>query len=95
MATSIGQLSGPKLTQASVPEVLTGHGCFGGYLCRIAGREPDARCHHCDDCLDETAQHTLEVCLAWASQRRALRDVIGDDLSLPAVVKAMAGRETS
>ena len=25
-----------------------GHGCFGRYLCRVAGREPDASCHHCD-----------------------------------------------
>ncbi|XP_012276844.1 uncharacterized protein LOC105697777 [Orussus abietinus] len=39
-------------------QVLTGHGCFGEYLCRI-GREATARCHHCDAERD-TAQHTLE-----------------------------------
>jgi len=29
-----------------VTQVLTGHGCFGSYLCRI-GRERTMRCHHC------------------------------------------------
>ncbi|PZC86876.1 hypothetical protein B5X24_HaOG201735 [Helicoverpa armigera] len=27
-------------------QVLTGHGCFGKFLCRI-GREPTPECHHC------------------------------------------------
>ncbi|XP_060809911.1 uncharacterized protein LOC132904006 [Amyelois transitella] len=45
-------------------QMLSGHGCFGGYLCLI-GREPSAICHHCDGCADEDAQHTLEVCPAW------------------------------
>ncbi|KAG5324763.1 PO14 protein, partial [Pseudoatta argentina] len=44
-------------------QVLTRHGCFGEYLCRI-GKEPNARCHHCDGDWD-TAQHTLEACPAW------------------------------
>jgi hypothetical protein len=37
---------GPSLTYR-VTLVLTGHGCFGEYLCRIR-REATARCHHCD-----------------------------------------------
>ncbi|XP_011144287.2 uncharacterized protein LOC105186049 [Harpegnathos saltator] len=28
-------------------QVLTGHGCFGEYLCRI-GKERITHCHHCD-----------------------------------------------
>ncbi|XP_011152747.2 uncharacterized protein LOC105191210 [Harpegnathos saltator] len=28
-------------------QVLTGHGCFGEYLCRI-GKERTTQCHHCD-----------------------------------------------
>lgn len=44
-------------------QVLSGHGCFGDYLCRI-GRECTARCHHCGRNWD-SAQHTLEHCPAW------------------------------
>ncbi|XP_011866854.1 PREDICTED: uncharacterized protein LOC105561462 [Vollenhovia emeryi] len=72
-------------------QVLTGYGCFGEYLCRI-GREPNPACHHCEEDLD-TAQHTLDSCPAWDDQRRVLRDRIGADLSLPAVVGAIVERE--
>ncbi|KAG5315042.1 SETMR methyltransferase, partial [Pseudoatta argentina] len=51
-------------------QMLTGHGCFGEYLCRI-GKEPTASCHHCDGDRD-TAQHTLE---AWAGERGVLVQV--------------------
>ncbi|KAJ8731739.1 hypothetical protein PYW08_014469 [Mythimna loreyi] len=68
-------------------QVLTGHGCFGEYLKKI-GREATANCHHCEDDLD-SAQHTLEECPAWASERQVLVAKIGRDLSLPAVVTAM------
>ncbi|XP_077262576.1 uncharacterized protein LOC143897647 [Temnothorax americanus] len=44
-------------------QVLTGHGCFGEYLCCI-GKEITTRCHHCDE-ERNTAQHTLEDCPAW------------------------------
>ncbi|XP_060810131.1 uncharacterized protein LOC132904229 [Amyelois transitella] len=75
-------------------QMLSGHGCFGGYLCLI-GREPSAICHHCDGCADEDAQHTLEVCPAWDQDRAELRAVVGDDLSLPAVVRQMVDSERS
>jgi hypothetical protein len=75
-------------------QVLSGHGCFGEYLYRIAGREPTAMCHHCGGDQD-TAQHTLEVCPAWATQRRVLVEIVGRDLSLPAVVREMVGSERS
>ncbi|GAB1867754.1 Reverse transcriptase [Camponotus japonicus] len=68
-------------------QVVTGHGCFGHYLCRI-GREPTPRCHHCEEDRD-TAQHTLEACPAWEVQHRALVAVMSEDLSLAAVVEAM------
>ncbi|XP_045458122.1 uncharacterized protein LOC123668435 [Melitaea cinxia] len=74
-------------------QVLSGHGCFGGYLCRVAGREPSPRCHHCQDCDDESAQHVLEECSAWTEEREELRSVVGPDLSLPAVISAMTGSE--
>ncbi|CAH2266600.1 jg19809 [Pararge aegeria aegeria] len=75
-------------------QILTGHGCFGKYLCRI-GREQSPGCHHCDDCLEDTAQHTLEVCPAWAGQRRALENTAAGDLSLPTIVQTILRSESA
>lgn len=75
-------------------QVLSGHGCFGKYLCHIAGREPTTMCHHCS-CDEDTAQHTLEICPAWASERRDLVAAVGGDLSLPALIKSMLESERS
>ncbi|CAB3235600.1 unnamed protein product [Arctia plantaginis] len=74
-------------------QVLSGHGCFGRYLHSVARRELSPACHHCD-CSEDSAQHTLAVCPAWATQRRALTAVIGADLSLPAVIRSMAGSDS-
>ncbi|CAH2104694.1 unnamed protein product [Euphydryas editha] len=71
-------------------QVLSGHGCFGKYLHVVARRETTPGCHHCD-CSEDSAQHTLESCPAWAEQRRDLAGVIGEDLSLSAVARAMVG----
>ncbi|XP_076391772.1 uncharacterized protein LOC143265176 [Megachile rotundata] len=65
-------------------QVLTGHGCFGEFLCRI-GKEATAACHHCGEASD-TAQHTLEVCPAFSALRRVLIQDVCYDLSLPALV---------
>ncbi|XP_014487716.1 PREDICTED: uncharacterized protein LOC106751350, partial [Dinoponera quadriceps] len=70
-------------------QVLTGHGCFGEYLCRI-GREASARCHHCGDERD-TARHTLVQCPAWGVERRALSAVVGSDVGLPAIMSGAVG----
>ncbi|KAJ0169508.1 hypothetical protein K1T71_015095 [Dendrolimus kikuchii] len=75
-------------------QVLSGHGCFGRYLCQIR-REQTAGCHHCSAGAEDTALHTLQECSAWDEQRRALGAIIGFDLSLPAVIAAMAGSSTS
>lgn len=69
-------------------QVLSGHGCFGKYLCRI-GREQFSLCHHCDGCSEDTAQHTLEFCPAWAEERRDLNTKVGQDLSLSNLIRAM------
>ncbi|XP_067208439.1 uncharacterized protein [Linepithema humile] len=68
-------------------QVLTGHGCFGDYLCRI-DREHTTGCHHCAAGRD-SAQHTLAECKAWTGECRTLTAVVGEDLSLPALVQAM------
>ncbi|XP_063366247.1 uncharacterized protein LOC134654701 [Cydia amplana] len=76
-----------------VTQVLSGHGCFGRYLCRL-GREPTPICHECG-AAEDTGQHTLAVCPAWTEQRATLVAVVGHDLSLPAVVKTMADSDRS
>ncbi|XP_025157235.1 uncharacterized protein LOC112589187 [Harpegnathos saltator] len=74
----------------TMAQVLTGHGCFGEYLCRI-GRERTTQCHHCDHDHD-SAQHTLQDCPAWSAERVVIRE-FGCDLSLPTVVGAIVGSE--
>lgn len=74
-------------------QVLTGHGCFGEYLCRIR-REDTTQCHHCQEGRD-SAQHTLAECQAWSVLRRDLCNEVGDDLSLPVLVQRMLGSERS
>lgn len=69
-------------------QVLSGHGCFGWYLHKIARREPSAVCHQCG-CPDDTADHTVMVCPTWDEPRSQLTAVIGRDLSLPTIVSAM------
>lgn len=69
-------------------QVLSGHGCFGKYLCQVARREINTRCHHCD-CSIDTAQHTFEECPAWAEKRMALANTVGRDLSLSTVLGLM------
>lgn len=74
-------------------QVITGKGCFGSHLCHI-GKESTAQCHHCTEPTN-IAQHTLEFCPAWANQRAVLMGEISGDLSLLAVVKEIAGRESA
>lgn len=73
-------------------QILSGHGCFGKYLHQIPRRECTPRCHHCNDQVD-TVQHTVEKCPAWTTERTELTQVIGEDLSLQAIVGAMVKEE--
>lgn len=74
-------------------QVLSGHGCFGNFLCRI-GREQSAACHQCGAATD-TAEHTLATCQEWEQPRQVLRAAIGPDLSLEAVANAMVSSTRS
>ncbi|RVE40790.1 hypothetical protein evm_014558 [Chilo suppressalis] len=77
--------------------VLTGHGCFGHYLYRVARREETPQCHHCG-APDDTAEHILLECLAWR-QRQQRCDLIaalgGGTLSLRSMVEAMLRSESA
>ncbi|XP_071576181.1 uncharacterized protein [Temnothorax nylanderi] len=70
-----------------VTQILTGYGCFGSYLRRI-GKAHSAQCSFCGTG-DDTAEHTLQACEAWEAERGDLVAVIGEDLSLPAMVGAI------
>jgi len=65
-------------------QLISGHGCFSEYLNRMGKLNVDT-CFHCGEG-PETAQHTLQHCKAWSEQRAALRETIGDDLTIRAVV---------
>lgn len=89
LAEWVGRAQGEVTFRAT--QILTGHGCFDEYLFRI-GRERTTDCHHCGHGRD-TAQYTLEECPAWNTLRRALKNVVGEDLSLPDLVSQMVGSE--
>ncbi|KAF9421627.1 hypothetical protein HW555_002560 [Spodoptera exigua] len=75
-------------------QVLTRHGSFGRFVLFRIQREETPGCRHCEDHLEDTVEHTVAVCPAWAEHRRILREVIGGgDLSRPALVEAMVRSE--
>nr|XP_012153215.1 PREDICTED: uncharacterized protein LOC105664214 [Megachile rotundata] len=72
-------------------QVLTGHGCFAQYLCRI-GRERSPGCHHCGVGPD-TVEHTVEECPAWAWPRHYLECEVGVNVSVNVLVERMLHSE--
>lgn len=74
-------------------QVLTGHGCFGEYLCRIQ-KEQTPRCHHCAHERD-TVTHTLMECPAWDAERRTLCNAVGNDLNLRNIISAILRHESA
>ena len=57
-------------------------------------KEETPGCHHCEDRPEDTVEHTVQDCPAWAEHRRALTAAIGGDLSRPGLVEAMLRGET-
>ena len=50
--------------------------------------------YHCEDGPEDTVEHTVAVCPAWAEYRRVLVEAIGGgELSRPALVQAMIRSE--
>jgi hypothetical protein len=66
-------------------QIISGHGCFNGFLYRI-GKARSAECAHCDAVVDDV-KHTLEECCAWADEREELRNKIGHDLDLRNIIR--------
>lgn len=52
-------------------QILTGHGVFYSYLRRL-NRVTTDRCPHCMTGAIDTMEHTLTICIAWASEREEL-----------------------
>lgn len=77
-----------------ITQIMTGHGCFSRFLCRI-GKRDSAACDFCDDGEDD-ATHTLKFCSMWNIQRERLREKLGlnADFSLGEIVDAIiVGKE--
>lgn len=72
-------------------QVLTIHGCFGEYLCKIEKKRL-ARCHHCV-AENDTADHILMRCPAWEIERNQLVEQVEDNLVLPIVIGAIIREE--
>lgn len=68
-------------------QVLTGHGCFQQYLCRI-GKAASATCVLCDTGEDDSVTHTLERCPRFEDDRSALEE----DLQQPLRVEDLVDR---
>lgn len=75
-------------------QVITGHGCFAAYLFRIQKVETEI-CEHCSLGRSDTADHTLQECPAWVDEREALKEVVGEDLSLGKVMQEIIKNEKS
>lgn len=73
-------------------QLLTGHGCFATYLHRI-GKKENPLCDHCEAEMIDSVEHTLAVCEAWSAERDRLREAIGIELTMKAVVAAMSSTE--
>lgn len=68
-------------------QLLSGHGCFNAYLYKIKKIE-DPTCSHCRTDPD-TAEHTLQDCVAWLEEREELQRWVGQELSLGEVIKSV------
>ncbi|XP_029155027.1 uncharacterized protein LOC114928110 [Nylanderia fulva] len=73
-------------------QLITGYGCFANYLHRI-GKKEDPMCKHCDQNLEDSADHTLIDCIAWTKSRGALLNALNCDMSLGSVMRAIVQTE--
>ncbi|XP_011632409.1 uncharacterized protein LOC105424065 [Pogonomyrmex barbatus] len=71
-------------------QLLTDHGCFSVYLCRIRKYFSEG-CEHCEFGRDD-ASHTLARCEAW-SFLRELCKIVGRTLTDDSVIPIMLSRE--
>lgn len=70
-----------------ITQMLSGHGCFGTFLCRI-GKEPTSGCHHCLAVSDDV-KHTLYDCPSWITERATLENAIKSQLTEDSLVPSI------
>ncbi|XP_070162509.1 uncharacterized protein [Polyergus mexicanus] len=72
-------------------QVLSGHGCFAKFLCRIGKRE-NRCCDFCGDDPDDVL-HTIRECPAWDPERISLKRTLGLDreFTMADIVEAACG----
>ncbi|XP_070144162.1 uncharacterized protein [Drosophila kikkawai] len=69
-------------------QILSGHGCFRSYLRRL-GHEEDDSCTHCQEQLEESAEHTVFNCARFAGERASLEAWLGNTISAENLVPLM------
>lgn len=68
-------------------QLLTGHGCFNGYLQRIKKME-SAMCSYCEGYIDN-AEHTIMECTGWEVEREILKEALDGTVNMDSVVEAI------
>ena len=69
-------------------QILTGHGCFEAYLCKIKKRSSPV-CIFCETNVDDTAEHTIFSCVHWKKEREDAENKTGVKISKENLVKLM------
>lgn len=72
-------------------QLITVHGSFGYFLCKIRKRDME-RCPHCGGDSDDT-DHTIAICPSWEEERRELVEVVGNNLEMGTLVPRMVRLE--
>ena len=75
-----------------VTQALSGHGCFGNYLKRIA-KQDTAVCWYCNE--EDTPEHTLFRCNRWTRHRIKAENQVGKELGVENLIETMLENETS
>lgn len=84
-------LNRPKTIETTfhLTQFLTGHGCFGAYLCKI-GRLPSATCPYCGD-PEDSSLHTFFNCHIWEENRAPIVELLGQPLAPEMVQTILCG----
>ncbi|XP_045457317.1 uncharacterized protein LOC123667463 [Melitaea cinxia] len=88
-----GRWSGCGVVFFHLAQILTGHGCFGRYLCQMLGRWSAAACRHCYVGAENTAEHTHVNCPAWNVKCAVLSAVVAPNLTLSALLRVKVDSE--
>ncbi|KAJ0178437.1 hypothetical protein K1T71_006260 [Dendrolimus kikuchii] len=69
-----------------ITQMLTGHGCFQDYLCRIRKINTDT-CPYCEKV--DTAAYTIVQCERWEEARRTAQTNLGSKITTSTILDIM------